>query len=63
VLHNLSINYDEDDIPHEWYCDMKDNIDWAAYDELNLQMCAKESIVQVQDTQSTVDLNIRAIES
>jgi hypothetical protein len=33
VLHNLLINYDEDDIPHEWYCDMTDNIDWAGYDE------------------------------
>ncbi len=30
--------------------------------KLNLRMCAKERIVQVKDTQSTVDLNIKAIE-
>jgi hypothetical protein len=33
VLHNLLINYDEDDIPKEWYNQMKDNIDWSMYDE------------------------------
>jgi hypothetical protein len=33
VLHNLLINYDEDDIPKEWYDQMKDNIDWSMYDE------------------------------
>jgi hypothetical protein len=33
VLHNLLINYQEDDIPHEWYCEMNDNIDWTMYDE------------------------------
>jgi hypothetical protein len=33
VLHNLLINYDENDIPKEWYDQMKDNIDWSMYDE------------------------------
>jgi hypothetical protein len=33
VLHNLLINYDENDIPKEWYDEMNDNIDWSMYDE------------------------------
>jgi hypothetical protein len=33
VLHNLLINYDESDIPHEWYDEMRDNIDWSMYNE------------------------------
>jgi hypothetical protein len=33
VLHNLLINYDEDDIPKSWYDEMRDNIDWSMYDE------------------------------
>jgi hypothetical protein len=33
VLHNLLINYDENDIPHEWYDEMRDNIDWSLYNE------------------------------
>ncbi len=33
VLHNLLINYDENDIPHDWYDEMRDNIDWSLYNE------------------------------
>ncbi len=33
VSHNLLINYQEDDIPHEWYCEMNDSIDWTMYDK------------------------------
>jgi hypothetical protein len=35
VLHNLLMNYDEDDIPKEWYDTMRDEIDWSGYDEEN----------------------------
>jgi hypothetical protein len=42
VLHNLLINYDEDPIPHDWYCEMADNIDWTEYDE------EEEEIAQVE---------------
>ena len=34
VMHNLLINYDEDDIPSAWYDQVnEDNIDWDLYDE------------------------------
>ena len=34
VMHNLLINYDEDDIPSAWYDKVnEDNIDWDLYDE------------------------------
>jgi hypothetical protein len=33
VLHNLLINYNENDIPHEWYNEMRDNIDWSLYNK------------------------------
>ena len=33
VLHNLLINYDEDDIPDSWYDEMNEDIDWTMYDE------------------------------
>ena len=33
VLHNLLINYEEDEIPKSWYDDINDNIDWGLYDE------------------------------
>jgi hypothetical protein len=34
VLHNLLINYDEDDIPKEWYDKMNDNIYWSMYNSI-----------------------------
>jgi hypothetical protein len=33
VMHNLLINYDEDDIPKTWYWEMEEEIDWSLYDE------------------------------
>jgi hypothetical protein len=33
VIHNLLINYDEDEIPKEWYEKMQDRIDWSLFDE------------------------------
>ena len=33
VLHNLLIDYDEDDIPAEWFEDINEEIDWALYDK------------------------------
>jgi hypothetical protein len=33
VMHNLLINYDEDDIPKRWYWEMEEEIDWSLYDE------------------------------
>ena len=33
VLHNLLIDYEEDEIPSNWYEDISDDIDWALYDE------------------------------
>ena len=33
VLHNMLIDYDEDDIPSSWYHNINDDIDWALYDE------------------------------
>jgi hypothetical protein len=33
VIHNLLINYNEDEIPREWYEKIKDDIDWTEYDE------------------------------
>jgi hypothetical protein len=33
ILHNLMINYNEPDIPQEWYDQMRDDIDWSGYDE------------------------------
>jgi hypothetical protein len=37
ILHNLLINYDENDIPHQWYDEMRDNIDWSLYNEENYE--------------------------
>jgi hypothetical protein len=33
VIHNLLINYDEDDIPNTWYTDIQETIDWSLFDE------------------------------
>lgn len=33
VLHNLLINYEEDEIPSTWYDEIHDEIDWCLYDE------------------------------
>ena len=33
VLHNLLINYDEDDIPDSWYDEVNEEIYWTMYDE------------------------------
>ncbi len=33
VIHNLLINYDEDELPKEWYWEMEDEIDWTLCDE------------------------------
>ena len=33
VLHNLLINYDEDEIPGSWYAELSEEIDWGLYDE------------------------------
>jgi hypothetical protein len=33
VIHNLLINYEEDDIPAEWYSQMEEEIDWSLFDE------------------------------
>ena len=43
VLHNLLINYNEDDIPSKWYDEMNDEIDWTMYDE------EEEEIARVTD--------------
>jgi hypothetical protein len=37
ILHNLLINYDENHIPHEWYDEVRDNIDWSLYNEENYE--------------------------
>jgi hypothetical protein len=54
VLHNLLINYDDDDILHEWYSQMSNNIDWSMYDEEILEknnvhdeeVCRGDTIVE-----------------
>jgi hypothetical protein len=33
VIHNLLINYEDDEIPKEWYWELEDEIDWTLYDE------------------------------
>ena len=33
IMHNLLINYNEDEIPSSWYDEMENNIDWTLYDE------------------------------
>ncbi len=33
VLHNLLIDYDEHDVPSDWYDEIKNSIDWSLYDE------------------------------
>jgi hypothetical protein len=33
VIHNFLINYNEDEIPKEWYWELEDKIDWTLYDE------------------------------
>jgi hypothetical protein len=33
VMHNLLINYEDDQIPEEWYARMEDEIDWSMFDE------------------------------
>ena len=33
TMHNLLIEYDETDIPSNWYNEMENNIDWRLYDE------------------------------
>ena len=33
IMHNLLIDYDEDDIPSSWYDSIEKNIDWSLYDE------------------------------
>jgi hypothetical protein len=33
VIHNLLINYEEDELPKEWYWELEDEIDWTLYDE------------------------------
>jgi hypothetical protein len=33
AIHNLLINYDEDDIPAEWYSQMEEEIDWSLFDK------------------------------
>ena len=43
VLHNLLIDYNEDDIPSQWYEEMNDEIDWTMYDE------EEEDIARVTD--------------
>ena len=33
IMHNLLIQYDEDDIPESWYDCIEYEIDWSGYDE------------------------------
>ena len=33
VMHNLLIDYEEDDIPSSWYDEVQNDIDWSLYDE------------------------------
>ena len=33
VMHNLLIDYDENEIPSSWYEDIEIDIDWTMYDE------------------------------
>jgi hypothetical protein len=51
VIHNLLINYSDDDIPREWYDQMKDKIDWSLYDEeLVEKICVQDEEVCRRDT-------------
>ena len=43
TMHNLLIEYDETDIPSNWYNEMENNIDWRLYDE------EEEDIVHVRE--------------
>ena len=43
VLHNLLINYEENNIPSSWYDEVVDDIDWTLYDE------EEEDIAEVTD--------------
>ena len=43
ILHNLLIDYDEEDIPESWYESMSRDIDWSMYDE------EEDNIAQVTD--------------
>jgi hypothetical protein len=43
VLHNLLIDYDENDIPSEWYDEIQNSIDWSLYDE------EEESIPEIDE--------------
>ena len=43
IMHNLLINYDEDDIPLKWFENLDDEIDWSMYDE------EEEDIAQVTE--------------
>ena len=41
VLHNLLIDYEEDDVPTSWYDCVEEEVDWGLYDE------EEEDIVEV----------------
>ena len=43
VLHNLLIDYDENDMPAKWYEEISGDIDWTLYDE------EEENIAEVTD--------------
>ena len=43
VLHNLLIDYEEEEIPASWYVDISEGIDWELYDE------EEEDIAEVTD--------------
>ena len=43
IMHNLLIDYDEDDIPSSWFENVDDEIDWTMYDE------EEEDIARVTD--------------
>jgi hypothetical protein len=38
ILHNLMINYNEPDIPQEWYDKMRDEIDWSCYNKEDIDI-------------------------
>jgi hypothetical protein len=42
TLHNMLMNYNDDNIPSEWYDQMTDEIDWTLYDEEEFQIADVE---------------------
>jgi hypothetical protein len=52
TLHNMLINYNDQNIPKEWYDHMTDEIDWILYDDKEFQIADVEE--DEVDRQTTV---------